>query len=232
MRCSRACRTAHPISRPQRLLRGRSKRLYDHQVTSLPKQHLELVSHVGEGETWREIPQHLLPERFKKIRHTDGTNLFARPERTRPSYTIITQFGNVTTGAYTHPTQDRAFSAREGARIQSFPDSFRFYGSLLSKYKQIGNAVPPMLAKTIGEAVAYTDGDPRNKGGGLSAQPPFPRRPPLFLTRRIVRGTAGFDRSRGRQPTPPVQVLPRSGEPCGTHPPPLRARCGLSSTPG
>ena len=138
--------TGPPLTAYQRALRGRAKRLYDHQAASLPQQHLELVRHVQEGETWREIPEEKLPERFKKIRRTDGTNLFARPERSRPSYTIITQFGNVTTGAYTHPIQNRAFSAREGARIQSFPDSFRFHGSLTSKYRQIGNAVPPLLA--------------------------------------------------------------------------------------
>jgi len=108
------------------------------------------------GMTWREIPRELLPERFAKIRRTDGTNLFARPERSRPSYTIITQFGNVTTGAYTHPLQDRALSAREGARIQSFPDWYRFTGSLSSKYRQIGNAVPPLLARTIAEALSRT----------------------------------------------------------------------------
>lgn len=137
----------------QALLRGTCHELYDHQAPPMPDVHLELIRHVKEGETWREIPRHLLPSRFAKIRRTDGTNLFARPERERPSYTIITQFGNVTTGAYTHPAQDRALSAREGARIQSFPDGYRFHGNLTSKYKQIGNAVPPMMAKLVAEAV-------------------------------------------------------------------------------
>ena len=100
----------------QELVRGGSPRLYDHQSPPLPRVHLDLIRHVREGQTWREIPQELLPARFARIRRTDGTNLFARPDRNRPSYTIITQFGNVTTGAYTHPTQDRALSAREGAR--------------------------------------------------------------------------------------------------------------------
>jgi DNA (cytosine-5)-methyltransferase 1 len=142
-----------PESEYQRLLRGNSRKLFDHQAPPMPEVHLELIRHVKEGETWREIPRHLLPLRFAKIRRTDGTNLFARPDRNRPSYTIITQFGNVTTGAYTHPELDRALSAREGARIQSFPDSYRFSGDLTAKYRQIGNAVPPLLAKTVAEAL-------------------------------------------------------------------------------
>lgn len=145
----------------QELMRDGSPRLYDHQSPPLPTVHWELIRHVQEGQTWREIPPELLPERFAKIRRTDGTNLFARPERTRPSYTIITQFGNVTTGAYTHPLQDRALSAREGARIQSFPDWYGFTGALTSKYRQIGNAVPPLLARKVAEALTRTiSGEP------------------------------------------------------------------------
>ena len=155
-----------PQSDYQRLLRGDQEFLLDHQAPMLPEVHLELIRHVKEGQTWREIPPELLPERFSKIRRTDGTNLFARPDRQRPSYTIITQFGNVTTGAYTHPTQNRAFTAREGARIQSFPDHFKFVGNLTSRYKQIGNAVPPLLARVIAERLRavmsgeeFSDGD-------------------------------------------------------------------------
>jgi len=137
----------------QRMLRGRSRRLNDHEAPPLPDVHLELIRHVKEGQTWREIPRALLPRRFDRIRRTDGTNLFARPDRHRPSYTIITQFGNVTTGAYTHPVENRALSAREGARIQSFRDDYRFSGALASRYRQIGNAVPPMFAKCIAEVL-------------------------------------------------------------------------------
>ncbi len=138
----------------QREMRRGSTWLYDHQAPVLGSAHRDLIKHVKEGETWREIPEDLLPERFSKIRRTDGTNLFARPDRNRPSYTVITQFNNVTTGAYTHPVEERAFSAREGARIQSFPDRYRFFGSLTSKYRQIGNAVPPLLARVMADALS------------------------------------------------------------------------------
>lgn len=137
----------------QKEMRKGASWLYDHQAPVLGQVHLDLIKHVREGQTWREIPEELLPPRFAKIRRTDGTNLFARPDRNRPSYTIITQFNNVTTGAYTHPIENRAFSAREGARIQSFPDRYRFYGSMTSKYRQIGNAVPPHLAEVMARAM-------------------------------------------------------------------------------
>lgn len=148
-----------PLTPYQEAMRRGADALYDHECPPLPDVHYDLIKHVGEGQTWRDIPVDLLPERFSRIRRTDGTNLFARPERGRPSYTIITQFGNVTTGAYTHPLQDRAFSAREGARIQSFPDTYRFYGPLTSKYRQIGNAVPPSLARTVAKALVDSMAD-------------------------------------------------------------------------
>ncbi len=137
----------------QSLMRDGGSVLFDHQSPPLPGVHRDLVKHVAEGQTWREIPVEHLPARFARIRRTDGTNLFARPERGRASYTITTQFNNVTTGAYTHPLQHRALSAREGARIQSFPDWYRFTGSLAAKYRQIGNAVPPMMAHRVGAAL-------------------------------------------------------------------------------
>ena len=147
----------------QTLLRGTNETLFDHQATSVAEDDLERIKHVGEGHTWREIPIELLPPRFAKIRRTDGTNLYARLSRERPSYTITTEFTNVTTGCYTHPLSDRALSIREGARIQSFPDSYRFTGGIGQKARQIGNAVPPMLANRLAtqvlEGFGYDVGD-------------------------------------------------------------------------
>jgi len=56
-------------------------------------------------------------------------------------------------GAYIHPEQDRAISVRAAARLQSFPDSFTFSGSKTEQYVQVGNAVPPLLGKAIGQAL-------------------------------------------------------------------------------
>lgn len=148
----------------QRRLRKDSRWLYDHQAAPLSEGHLRQVEHVPEGGTWRDIPLDLLPKRFARIRRTDSTTLFGRLERTFPAYTITTQFNNVTTGCYTHPLQHRALSAREGARIQTFPDRYRFVGSLESKCRQIGNAVPPLLAEVVAQAVVAHVGAAEGSG--------------------------------------------------------------------
>ena len=72
----------------------------------------------------------------------------------KPSYTNSTYFNRPSNGCFIHPVQNRLISHREAARLQSFPDSFRFFGSKLSRYKQIGNAVPPLLARAIGAGIS------------------------------------------------------------------------------
>ena len=138
--------------------------LYDHQAARISEGHRLQIEQVPEGGTWRDIPLRLLPQRFARIRRTDSTTLFGRLERAYPAYTITTQFNNVTTGCYTHPLQHRALSAREGARIQTFPDRYRFLGSLDSKCRQIGNAVPPLLAEVVAHAVVDHVGAAETRG--------------------------------------------------------------------
>lgn len=103
-------------------------------------------------------------ERFKKIKqgknfHSLGIedkDTYSKPERTqntiylrldpnKPSGTVV----NVRKSMWIHPTLDRAITIREAARLQSFPDSFEFIGTKDSQYQQVGNAVPPLLAKGI-----------------------------------------------------------------------------------
>lgn len=140
----------------EKLMRvGWKGKLRDHEVGRLGQKHLDLVRHVPAGGTWRDIPPHLLPERFQGgMRRTDSTNLLGRLDLDRPSYTITTQFNNVTAGCFTHPVEDRALSVREGARLQSFPDRFEFTGTVSSRCRQIGNAVPPLLAQHLAYALA------------------------------------------------------------------------------
>lgn len=107
-------------------------------------------------------------ERFKKIKpgnnfhslSNEMKSTYAKPERTQntiylrlnpnaPSGTVV----NVRKSMWIHPVLDRAISVREAARLQSFPDTFIFYGSKDSQYQQIGNAVPPLMAKGIANNV-------------------------------------------------------------------------------
>ena len=82
-----------------------------------------------------------------------GTDLFGRLWWDRPAFTIRTEFFKPEKGRYLHPVQHRPITHREAARLQSFPDTFRFSGSKISIAKQIGNAVPPLLAARVADAV-------------------------------------------------------------------------------
>ena len=82
-----------------------------------------------------------------------GTDLFGRLWWDRPSVTIRTEFFKPEKGRYLHPEQHRPITHREAARLQSFPDTFRFYGSKIEIARQIGNAVPPLLAARLADSV-------------------------------------------------------------------------------
>lgn len=95
---------------------------------------------------------HLTPACW--IRKTSGgTDLFGRLWWNRPAFTIRTEFFKPEKGRYLHPEQHRPITHREAARLQSFPDDFKFTGSKIEIAKQIGNAVPPMLAARIADCV-------------------------------------------------------------------------------
>lgn len=82
-----------------------------------------------------------------------GTDLFGRLWWDRPSVTIRTEFFKPEKGRYLHPVKHRPITHREAARIQSFPDSFVFTGSKIEIAKQIGNAVPPLLASRVASCI-------------------------------------------------------------------------------
>lgn len=89
---------------------------------------------------------------------TGSTDVFGRLWWNRPAFTIRTEFYKPEKGRYLHPQEDRPITVREAARCMSFPDEFRFLPpgeqSMTSVAKQIGNAVPPLLAERIGAALA------------------------------------------------------------------------------
>jgi DNA (cytosine-5)-methyltransferase 1 len=95
---------------------------------------------------------HLTPQCWIK-KTSGGTDLFGRLWWDRPSVTIRTEFFKPEKGRYLHPQQHRPITHREAARLQSFPDEFKFRGSKTEIAKQIGNAVPPLLATRIADCV-------------------------------------------------------------------------------
>lgn len=111
------------------------------------------IPHLAPGDNWRALPAELISGRFARIRHYDATTLMKRLVADKPAYTINTKFNDATSGAYIHPSQNRTLSLREGARLQSFRDSYVFRGTPPQVRKQIGNAVPPLLAAALARAI-------------------------------------------------------------------------------
>ena len=143
-----------PQSDYQRWIRHGSSLLSLHWASKLSPSDRGTIPYIKQGQNWRDLPEAIQGRRFTKIRSYDATTMLKRPEWDGPSYTITTKFNDATAGAFIHPLQDRTFSLREGARLQSFPDRFRFAGSDASIRKQIGNAVPPLLAERLARAIA------------------------------------------------------------------------------
>jgi DNA (cytosine-5)-methyltransferase 1 len=135
--------------------------LYNHQTSSLSDIDLRMVRAIPTGGNWKNIPLDIPSKRVEGIRATGGrTTYYGRLRWDFPAYTIATYFNRPGNGCNIHPNdsnspspQHRLLSFREAARLQSFPDDFRFHGSKTSMYKQIGNAVPPLLAYAIAKSL-------------------------------------------------------------------------------
>jgi DNA (cytosine-5)-methyltransferase 1 len=126
------------------------------QVTELSKKRFQ---EVPPGGNRYDLPKELMPECWKN-KTQGGTDLFGRLWWNRPSVTIRTEFYKPEKGRYLHPEANRSITIREGARLQTFPDDFGFYGARTRVAPQIGNAVPPKLSYHIGQAIkTHLDGE-------------------------------------------------------------------------
>ncbi|MBS4032284.1 MAG: DNA cytosine methyltransferase [Clostridiales bacterium] len=155
-----------PISSYQKLMREGSIKLYNHVSPNLNDINLKRLAHISQGGSWRDIPFELLPAGMQRAKRSDHTKRYGRLALDGLSSTILTKC-DPHWGAYFHPTQDRVISVREAARFQSFPDRFRFLGPRGEQYKQIGNAVPPLLAKAVGEEIIKITKHCMEHGGKL-----------------------------------------------------------------
>lgn len=142
----------------EKYIRQNSSGYTHHQGRKVSKFAYSLITKIPSGSGIRSIPEHELPERFRVMRKVgsgglrrDCTTLYGRLGWDLPSYTITCSFRNVSSGAFTHPCENRALTIREAARLQSFPDKFIFKGSDITR--QIGNAVPPLLAKSLAQHI-------------------------------------------------------------------------------
>ncbi len=123
----------------------------NHYASSLSARNLERIRSISEGGDRRSWSEHLKLDCHVGLR--GYTDVYGRMRWDRPSPSLTTRCISLSNGRFGHPEQDRAISVREAASIQSFPDSFVFFGSVNAMARQIGNAVPPKLAEVIGRAI-------------------------------------------------------------------------------
>jgi DNA (cytosine-5)-methyltransferase 1 len=147
-----------PQNEFQRAMRIGSRGVVNHEAARLSKINMERVSHIPAGGNWTNIPVHLLPKGMQRARRSDHTKRYGRVDPNGLASTILTKC-DPHWGAYFHYNQDRAFTVREAARLQTFPDTFQFAGSRVEQYEQVGNAVPPLLAAAIGRSLAWALGN-------------------------------------------------------------------------
>ena len=137
-----------PQSEYQKMLRDGSAILRNHVATKHSDLALERLAMIPPN-----AGKEVLPEEHLTKSIYSGT--WTRMRKDEISVTITTRFDTPSSGKFTHPFLDRAITVREAARIQSFPDSFRFVGNKGSQMKQVGNAVPPLLAGAIAEVILH-----------------------------------------------------------------------------
>lgn len=155
-----------PQNELQRYLRNNSQKLHNHKAMNHSKRMVERFKSMISGQSVSDVPNHLKPirrnsngELSERVYDQNNRRMYAD----RPCHTVPASFY----ANFVHPFSHRNFTAREGARIQTFPDTFIFKGKptvvshkllakegrdeekFLCQYAQIGNAVPPMLSKAI-----------------------------------------------------------------------------------
>lgn len=120
-----------------------------------------VVKCVPPGGNWKDIPESVPSQRLAQIRESykagkgSRSTYYGRLRPEMPAYTINTYFNRPGNGCNMHYEQDRTLSQREAARLQTFPDSFEFKGSLNAVNNQIGNAVPVLLAYQIAKQLPF-----------------------------------------------------------------------------
>lgn len=123
----------------------------DHQAASLSKINLERITLTPEGGSRESWPQRLWLDCHRN--HKGHTDVYGRLAWNKPAAGLTTRCISYSNGRFGHPQQNRAISVREAACLQTFPMHYTFRGNLNSRARQIGNAVPPLMAQRFGDAI-------------------------------------------------------------------------------
>lgn len=133
-----------------KLMRNGQRFTFDHHVTRNAKHIVERYAHIPEGGNWECIPEELMGNYKDRLRCHTG--IYRRLKWNDASVVI----GNYRKNMLIHAKFNRGLSVREAARLQSFPDWFKFSGSIGFQQQQVGNAVPPLLAKAVFHQIMET----------------------------------------------------------------------------
>jgi DNA (cytosine-5)-methyltransferase 1 len=133
-----------PSNDYQSLMRCNCKFVYNHHTKRLLETRMERISKLSEGATKESLP--------KELQAGGHENKYRRLSFNEPSPTLTAHMSKDLSD-FIHPKYNRPITVREAARIQSFSDNYIFLGSEYQQLKQIGNAVPPLLAKAIGDCI-------------------------------------------------------------------------------
>ena len=125
--------------------------LHNHMVTKTTDTAMERFRALKQGQNFHALDNELKTNTYTDASRTQNT-IYLRLNYDEPSGTVV----NVRKSMWIHPTLDRAISVREAARLQTFPDNFIFCGTKDKQYQQVGNAVPPIMAKSIAKKLAQT----------------------------------------------------------------------------
>lgn len=131
----------------QKAMRAGANELTLHDSTKHSDKMLEIIKHAGANIN--ALPAGMVTSGF--------SSCYSRLAADEPSTTITVNFVHPASNRCIHPEQDRALTPREGARLQSFEDTFQFAGTRSQKVKQIGNAVPPLIGRIIAETILRSD---------------------------------------------------------------------------
>lgn len=123
----------------------------EHQCMALSDLNLERILATPEGGGRGDWPKHLVLQCHEG--HRGHSDVYGRLSWNRPAAAMTTRCISYSNGRFGHPAQPRAISLREAACLQTFPRSYQFAGTLTSKARQVGNAVPPLMAERIGASI-------------------------------------------------------------------------------
>ena len=139
--------TSTPVTKFQKYVRSKDNMIFNHDIKYPNQEVQERMNYVPQGGNWQNVPENM----WKTKRSNRHSSAYRRLEENSPSITIDTGHMN-----YFHPLYNRVPTVRESARLQSFPDDFIFVGTPTSQLRQVGNAVPPLMAKAVAELIKET----------------------------------------------------------------------------